>query len=60
MGACLRNVRDTGSDRVEIDVGAGGQERFFVENGDAFEPTLEERSGTMPLKSQLAELSPIG
>jgi hypothetical protein len=60
MRACFRNVRDTGSDRVEIDVGAGGEERFFVEDRDAFEPTLEERPGTMPLKSHLAELSPIG
>jgi hypothetical protein len=34
-------------------------ERILVDNGHALETTLEEGPGTMPLKSQLAELSPI-
>ena len=60
MGARFRNDCDAGCDRVQIDVCAGGQEGFLVEDCDAFEPSLEERPGTMPLKSQLADLSPIG
>ena len=38
MGARFRNLRNAGRDRVQIDVRACGQERFVVEDPDAFAP----------------------
>ena len=42
MGARFGDLDDAGRDRIQIDVGAGGQERFVVEDRDALEPPFEE------------------
>jgi hypothetical protein len=60
MWAGLGYVHDAGGDRVQIDISTCCQKRFFIEDSDALEAFLEERPGMMPLKSQLAELSPFG
>jgi hypothetical protein len=42
-------LNDAGRDRVQIDVSARGQERFFVEDCDAFEACLEEGAARLIL-----------
>ncbi|MGO9471652.1 MAG: hypothetical protein ACLQVF_46815 [Isosphaeraceae bacterium] len=61
-GVCtrLRNLGNPRRHRVEINIGAGRQKRFFIEDGDALEASLKERPNTIPLNSQLADLRPIG
>ena len=49
MWARFRYHGDAGRDRVQIDVGAGRQQRFFVEDRHAFEAFLEERSARVVL-----------
>ena len=49
MRARFRNHRNAGRDRVQIDVRAGGQQRFVIEDRDAFEAPFEERPGAFCL-----------
>jgi hypothetical protein len=44
VGACFGDFHDSCRDGIQVDVSADGQERFFVEDRDAFEPSFEERA----------------
>ncbi len=43
----LGNLRDSGSHRVQINIGTGRQQRLLVEDRHALEPALEERTALL-------------
>ncbi len=40
----LRNLHDAGGNRIQIDVSANCEQRFFIEDSNALEPLLEKRT----------------